>query len=178
MPYNRARFARLHPVESLKHVVETNGTVSAALPSINDVIITKDSPLSTNVNEVKKMSTVSAIYLRVEVAGIIQAGGVDNIYMAVFKNPGGNLIIPALDGIGASDNRKYVIHQEMIMLTPQGSVDNNSFPRTLFNGVIRIPRGYKRNGINDKLTVVLQHRTGEVTQTTQFCIECIYKEFQ
>ena len=62
--------------------------------------------------------------------------------MLVFKNPGGNLTVPANNTVGSNDNKKYVIHQEMVML--EQSISGN--PRTLFNGVIRIPRGYQRNG--------------------------------
>ncbi len=179
MPGYARRFARLHPVESLKHVVETNGSVSGSSASVTDVITTVDSPLSANPNQVKKMSTVSSIYLRVEVSGRVAAGGINNIYMMVYKNPAALLTPPSVDNVGTSDRRKYVIHQEMLMLAPVSTsmAAAFAFPRTMFNGVIKIPRGYKRNGVKDKLQVILQHRTGEATQTTDFCIECIYKEF-
>lgn len=178
IPYrsNRQGF-RLRPVNTLKHVVETNGAVTAAAASRTDIINTIRNPDEVQTNQCEIGSTVSAIYLRVEVIGTVSAGGVDNIYMAVFKNPGGILVPPNLDQVGQSDKRKYVIHQEMIMLAKESN-DAMRFPRTMFNGVVRIPRGYKRNGVEDKLEVVLQHRQGELTQQTEFCIECIYKEFR
>ncbi len=120
--------------------------------------------------------TVHSIYIRVEVIGKDSAGGVDNIYMAVVKNPGGNFVFPNLDLLGVSDLRRFVIHQEMIMLDFKGTT--SGFPRTMFKGVIRIPRGYKRSGLEDKIQIILQHRSGEATQLTEFCIEAIYKEFQ
>ncbi len=179
MPYRRqsGQGLRLRPVNSLKHIVETNGTVTAALQSVTDVINTIDAPVVGSPNSNHVGSTVHAIYLRVEVVGTIAAGGVDNIYMGVFKNPANDLSIPVLDLVGASDRRRFFIHQDMIMLTPLDVTNGVAFPRTLFKGVIRIPRGFKRNGLSDKLQVILQHRSGEVTQTTRFCIECIYKEF-
>ncbi len=172
------QFARLHPVESLKHVVDANGAIVGATPATVDVINTVDSPVASNSNQCKKMSTVSAIYLRVEVIGKTSATGIDNVYMLVFKNPGNLLTAPSVDNVGTSDRRKYVIHQEMLMLTPQNVGENRSFPRTLFNGVIKVPRGYKRNGVEDRLQVIIGHRTGEVPQLTEWCIQCIYKEFQ
>ncbi len=168
---------RLRPVNSLKHIVETNGAVSGAAASLTDVINTVDNPASSVSNAVHVGSTVHAIYLRVEVVGATSAGGVDNIYMGVFKNPANDLTPPVLDTVGLTDKRKFFIHQEMIMLTPRNLSTEPGFPRTMFKGVIAIPKGYKRNGIDDRLQVVLQHRTGESTQVTNFCIECIYKEF-
>jgi len=181
MPLNRrgSRGLGLRPVNSVKHIIETNGTVSAALVSITDVINTvafPDVTATPNANNVS--SSVHSIYLRVEVKGRVDAGGIDNIYMAVVKNPGNNFIFPALDLLGISDLRRFVIHQEMLMTSPENLSTNTGFPRTLFKGVIRVPRGYKRNALQDRLQVMLQHRSGEATQTTEFCIECIYKEFQ
>ncbi len=167
----------LRPVQSLKHVVETNGTVSAALISVTDVINTISNPVDTVTNACAVGSTVHAIYLRVEVVGTIAAGGVDNIYMGVYKNPANAIAAPNLDAVGTTEKRKFFIHQDMIMLAPFVT-GGTQFPRTLFKGVLKIPRGYKRNGVDDKLQVLLQHRTGEATQTTRFCIECIYKEFR
>ncbi len=166
----------LRPVVSIKHVVDTNGTVTAALQSVTDVYATEDTP-SSFTNQVQTGAQVKSIYLRVEVVGTIAAGGVDNIYMYVIKNPAARLVLPAADGIGASDVKKYVIHQEMIMLAPFVT-GGTQFPRTLFKGVILIPKGYQRCGTEDELSVVLQHRAGEATQTTRFCIEAIYKEFR
>ncbi len=172
-----SRAMALRPVNSLKHIVDTNGAVSAALPSTTDVMTAVDDPAFASPNQVATTSLVKSIFLRVDVVGTASAGGVDNIYMIVFKNPANDLPIPPANAVGPSDKRKFVIHQEMIMLSPPGT-DNLRFPRTLFKGVIRIPQPYQRNGISDKLQVILQHRAGEVTQLTEFCLQCIYKEFR
>ncbi len=173
----------LRPVNSLKHIIETNGAVVAAVVSVTDLIATVNNPDPlVSPSQVNIGSKVGSVYIRVEVVGTTGAGGVDNIYMAVAKNPGSNMTFPALDLLGVDDLRKYVIHQEMIMLSPQSEAGagggSNRFPRTMFKGVVRIPRGYQRNGVKDKLILLLQHRSGEVTQVTEFCIEAIYKEYQ
>ncbi len=173
----------LRPVNSVKHIIETNGAIVAVAQSATPIVSVVNNPdLTTNPADCNVGSKVGSVYLRVEVVGTESAGGVDNIYMAVVKNPGANFVFPPLDQLGVSDLRKYVIHQEMIMLVPQSESGAGGgtarFPRTLFKGVIRIPKGYARSGINDRLLVLLQHRTGEVTQQTEFCLECIYKEFQ
>jgi len=170
--------ARLRPVHSLKHIVDTNGAIVAAAQSITDVIVTVDSPGAvTGPNQVEVGSTVNAIFLNVQVIQEIPAGGVDNIYMYVYKNPGGDLTGPAVDGVGASDERKRVIHQEMVM-TGTVLTAASAVPKTLFKGVVLIPKGLRRNGVQDKLQVVIGHRTGEATQSSNFCLQCIYKEFR
>ncbi len=93
-----------------------------------------------------------------------------NAYMYVAKNPGGNLTLPEANVVGANDNKKYIIHQEMVML--QGTNAGN--PRTLFNGVIVIPRGYRRNGPQDQL--ILRVFTPGVG--INYCVQCHYKEFR
>ncbi len=90
--------------------------------------------------------------------------------MLIFKNPGGNTVAPAANVVGASDNKRFVIHQEMVMLQKV----TNSNPRTLFNGVINIPRGYRRNAPDDRLE--LHVLTPGVA--ADLCIQCHYKEFR
>jgi len=46
----------------------------------------------------------------------------------------------------------------------------------LFKGVIMIPKSLQRFGLEDRLQVIIGHRTGEATQKTDFCLQCIYKE--
>ncbi len=93
-----------------------------------------------------------------------------NVYMIVFKNPGGNITNPVPNAIGSSDNKRFVIHQEMVML----SQIENSNPRIVFNGVIVIPRGYRRFGPNDIL--IMRLLTPGVN--INFCVQCHYKEFR
>ncbi len=91
-------------------------------------------------------------------------------YMGIVKNPGGNLSTISPNTVGINDDKRYVIHQEMVMTEQQG----NSNPRILFNGVIAIPRGYRRFGPNDTLQAILLSPGG----TMNFCLQCHYKEFR
>ncbi len=168
---------RLRPVNSLKHVVDTNGGITGGTPSVNDVITVVGNPSNGTPNECETSSLVRAIYLRVEVIQKVAAGGVDNVYMYVQKNPAADLLNPPVDAIGSNDKRKFIIHQEM-MMTGSVLTAADAIPRTLFKGVIKIPGSYQRNGVNDKLQVVIGHRSAEVTQQSNFCLQCIYKEFR
>ncbi len=139
---------RLRPVNRIKHVLDQQLGLSAASQSDQVLIETSDTPDLANNNEVETGSTVNGIYLNVE-AYATSAGALANIYITIFKNPGTNLTPPAANAVGISDNKRYVIHQEMKMM--EQSVNGN--PRTIFNGVIVIPRGYRRFGPNDQLNM-------------------------
>ncbi len=134
-----------------------------------DVINTVDAPLISNPADVQTGCTVNAIYLVVEVNATSSAA-LANVYMTVAKNPGGNLTLPLPNVVGINDNKKYVIHQEMVMMQQV----TNSNPRTLFKGVIVIPRGYRRMGPNDLLTV----RLSSPGVNINLCMQCHYKEFR
>ncbi len=128
-----------------------------------------DAPVVTATDQVETGSTVNGIYLRAEIYATT-SGALANAYLIIFKNPGGNITPPAPNAVGADDDKRYVIHQEMVMLQKQ----TNSNPRTLFNGVIVIPRGYRRFGINDEL------RAGFLAPGVNLdvCLQCHYKEFR
>ncbi len=96
-----------------------------------------------------------------------------NCYLMVFKNPqeaitGAN--IPNANAVGSSDFKRQVFHQEMRML----SDSTVTIPIDMFTGVLRIPRVFQRMGVGD--TVSLQLFAPGTT--ANFCVECIYKEFQ
>ncbi len=171
----RSNALRLRPVNSLKHIVDIVTSTVTAVVTTAPVIIAVDSPTLSNPEQVHQGSTVSAIFLSVEVFATNAFAGVPNIYMYVIKNPGNNLTNPSPSGTGIFDEKRYIIHQEMTMV---GNGALGSFPRTMFKGVIRIPPRLKRFGYKDRLNVVLQHTAGETSGITNVCVQAIYKEFQ
>jgi len=169
MPFRRRSQNRLRPVNRIKHVIDNQqGIVLGTQPIVN-LIKAVDNPVIANREEVQTGSTVNGIYLNIE-AYATTAGALANIYILIMKNPGGNLTVPFANLVGSNDNKKYVIHQEMKML--EQSVNGN--PRTVFNGVVVIPRGYRRFGPNDVL-LVAYHAPGV---DTSVCTQCHYKEFR
>ncbi len=168
-----ARFNRgmaLRPVHRIKHVIDAEGAISDTV-SLVPLIETVDAPVITSPTQCETGSKVNGIYLHVEL-NRTSGTGRSNMYMAIFKNPGNSLATPAIDAIGISVLKKYIIHQEMVML---GDFVEN-MPRILFNGVFKIPRGYIRNGPGDKLLLLL--KAGGNTVTGDFCIQAHYKEFR
>ncbi len=172
MPFRNRNFLR--PVQSLKHVVDVQSAVAAAVSEAKTMVVASDTPDLAGVTEVQTGAHVKAIYLNIE-AYATSSGGLSNFYLIIFKNPGGNLVVPEPNVVGASDNKKYVIHQEMVMLQKEPTADAlGGNPRVVFKGVIRIPRLYQRFGYND----LLQTKVLAPGVSVEYCIECIYKEFR
>ncbi len=163
------RGLRLRPVNRIKHVVDTQQAIVAGTNQNNTVILASDTPDLATTNEVQTGSTINGIYLKVEVYATTSAA-LSNVYMIVLKNPGGSLAAIAPNTVGANDNKRFVIHQSMVMLQ---KVDNSN-PRTLFDGVIVIPRGYRRFGPNDALQV----RFLAPGVNIDVCFQVHYKEFR
>ncbi len=90
------------------------------------------------------------------------------MYVAI--NPGGTLTLPDPNVVGSFEEKRYVIHQEMVMLQQQ----SGSNPRTLFSGVIVIPRGLRRMSPNTRIVLA----TFSPGVTLNACVQCHYKEFR
>ncbi len=168
MPRFRSSMS-LRPIHRIKHVVDKQAGVVLGVQNLTTLIDTVDAPVLANREEVETGSKVNGIYLKVEVSATT-AAALANVYMYVAKNPGTNLTLPNANSVGASDNKRYVIHQEMVMI--QKVVAGN--PRILFNGVIAIPRGYRRFAPDDSLVLAVLSPGVNI----DLCLQCHYKEFR
>ncbi len=162
----------LRPVQRIKHVVDFSATLAAGTQLGVNLIKARDAPVIANTAEVITGAKVHGVYLKVEVASneAQDVGAIPNVYMAIFKNPGAALSAPAISAVGSDDNKRFIIHQEMIML--DNKLGGN--PRILFNGVIKIPKGYSRFGPNDNLQVLIVAPALNIA----LCFQCHYKEFR
>ncbi len=167
---------RIRPVRSLKHVVDVATSVVLAVQTVVPVIEAAQDPSLASPTQTEQGITVNAIYLRVEVLATGTYAGVPRVYMAVMKDPGSGLSVPNANSVGTSNNKKQIIHQEMLMIANGSGAEG--FPRTIFQGVIRIPPRMKRFGFSDRLIVLLQNGTGETSGIANVCVQCIYKEFR
>ncbi len=171
-----ARFRRqmaLRPVQRIKHVVDSSATLAKNTVLPQTMVNTVDAPVLANVADIVTGSKVYGIYLNIQVASneAHVAGAIPNVYLIVAKNPGGNLAFNNPNAIGSDDNKRYVIHQEMILIENQGAGSN---PKTLFNGVVKIPKGYSRFGPNDLLIIEVFCPQLDIA----FCVQAHYKEFR
>lgn len=165
----RSRNNALRPVNRIKHVFDEQGGIVAGVQQNINVVITNDAPVITNTNEVQTGCTINGIFLIVEV-NATSSGALPNVYFILFKNPGNDLGVITANAVGLEVNKRFVIHQEMVMLQQQ----TNSNPRTLFKGVVAIPRGYRRFGPNDRLNLQILAPGVNIN----YCVQAHYKEFR
>ncbi len=163
----------MRPVNRIKHVVDSSATVAGASTNAFQLSLATDTPTLGATTSVETGSKINAFYIRLEAASneAIDLGAIPNFYMYIWKNAGGNLTRPAVNAVGGNDNKRFVIHQEMTMIENKGQGSN---PRTIFNGVIVIPKGMRRNGPNDIWEVV----TLCPALNNAVCIQAHYKEFR
>ncbi len=159
----------LRPVHRIKHVIDSQGGLALGVIGTTNLALAVDAPVLGNQADVQTGSTINGIFLVVEVYGTT-SGALSNVYMTLGKNPGGLVNLPQPNLVGISDAKRYVIHQEMVMLQKV----TNSNPRTLFKGVIAIPRGYRRNGPDDRWQLSLFAPGVNI----DFCIQAHYKKFR
>ncbi len=165
----RRQSNRLRPVHSIKHVVDKQSAIVAGTAESQNLVSAVDAPVLTTANTVETGCTVNSIYLNVSAYATTEAA-LANVYMIVYKSPGGSIAAIVPNAVGVSDNKRFVIHQEMRMLG--GST--TEIPVTLFRGVIKIPKGYRRMGINDLLVVRLLAPGVNI----DYCVQSIYKEYR
>ncbi len=167
--FRSRRGLSLRPINRIKHVVDSQDGITAGTTLFKVLVDTVDAPVLANTDEVITGSTINGIYLKVEINATSSAA-LANAYMYVAVNPGNTLTLPAPNAVGAFEEKRFIIHQEMVMLQQQ----TNSNPRTLFNGVIVVPKGLRRMSPNTRINLVLLAPGVNLNS----CLQCHYKEFR
>ncbi len=169
MPF-RNRFRRsLHPVNRIKHVIDSQQGLPVGTESTIVLADAVDAPTLAVTNSVQIGSTINGMYLKVE-ANATTSAALANFYLMIAKNPDTNVNLPPPNAVGSDDNKRFVIHQEMIMFQQV----TNSNPRTVFNGVFVIPRGMRRMAPDDNISITFL----APGVATNICLQCHYKEFR
>ncbi len=154
-------------------MVDAAATPAAAATLSQLVIRAVDAPVLGTTTDVITGSKVYGVYIKAICASNdpIDIGVIPRVYLMIWKNPGDNLTAPTITSVGSSDNKRFVLHQEMTMIENKGQGSN---PKTLFDGVVKIPKGFNRFGPNDALRIVVQ----SVGLDIAFCFQAHFKEFR
>ncbi len=169
--YRRMNMA-IRPIQRIKHIVDNSATLTAGTTLVNVLAEATDTPTLAVTNSVSVGSKINGIFLNVQMTGNeADAGQIPNVYMIIYKNPGG-LITSSINptSTGDDNNKKLIIHQEMVMNENSAT----GTPRSLFKGVIVIPKGMRRFGSGDSLDMA----TRSTAQNITLCSQAIYKEFK
>ncbi len=167
MPFSRRISSSLRPVNSRKNVRDQQGGLAIGVATVSNIADAVDSPSLGVPASCAIGSVINGLFLNVQVRATTEAA-LPNAYMYICKNPGNNLSMPDANAVGIDDNKKFIFHQEMAMLS--GSTEP-SIPITLFKGVIKVPKHMRRMGADDQIQVHLF----SPGVTADFCIQAIYK---
>ncbi len=159
----------LRPVNRIKHVHDRQYAQIVGNTTTQQIAISTQNPDPLISEQVEVGCTINGFFIILE-ANATSSAALANFYMYLAKNPGANLSLPAANVVGADDNKRFVIHQEMVMFQQQ----TNSNPRTVFKGVIAVPKAYRRMGPNDRWDLV----TTSPGVSVNVCLQVHYKEFR
>ncbi len=167
-----ARFSSLHPVNSVKKVIDSSGKTVIATNS--DTVIANVSALAwvdgADAN-VPLGCKINAIFLSIFVwIDESTQAATPLIDWFIAKNPGSNLTLPNPGATGGNDNRRWVLHEEKGL---SNDIGGGGTPM-VFKGVIKIPPRIKRMGADDQIVV----RIRTTSHVAYFCVKAIYKFFQ
>ncbi len=168
----RRFMSQKRPIHSIKHIVDNQGGLIAGTQALVTLIDAVDAPVLAQSDEVEVRSRVNSIFVNVQVA-TTSTGALANVYCFFYKNPGNNIpsaSYPNGNAVGINDTKKLIFHQEMIMTEK----NTTGIPRTLFKGVLSIPRHMRSMAISDKIKIAL-YSPGV---TYDYCVQCIYKEYR
>ncbi len=167
----RRRMTALRPVNSIKHVIDTEGTLTAGTPSTNPVIVAVPNVSDTTFKpgDVRVGATVNGVFISLFIIGSTGApvNGSANWHLIKLHalqsgpNPGAT---------GASELRNQIIHEEKGLI---GSGDGTAMA---FKGVIAIPKGMRRMREGDVWQVVIR-MPNQGADDAQFCLKVIYKSY-
>ncbi len=161
----------MRPINRIKHVIDFNGTPDGATQLDTPIAVATDTPTIGVPSSVETGCKINGFYIRIEVASIENiAAAIPNVYLAIWKSAAGVQTLGSIANMGDDPNKRLVIHQEMIMIN---NVSGGT-PRTLFNGVVVIPKGMRRMAPADVWNVTVRSQTLNIA----LCIQCHYKEFR
>ncbi len=163
-----ARYSNKRPINSIKHVIDNQGGLVAGTQTLVSLADAKDSYTLADVDGVPIGSRVNSIFLNVQVSAT-QTSALANVYLIVYKNPSSTFTMPDANVVGASDLKRFIFHQEMIMTEK----NSTAIPRTLFKGVLKIPRLFQRMAADDGILIQLF----SPGVTFDYCVQCIYKHY-
>ena len=157
------------PINSVKHVIDTSGSLVMNVNSTNPVATAVVAPTSSGLDQVPIGCTISSVFISLYVLGSSGSGsGLIDWYIR--KNPGGTQTggdQPIPGSTGSSALRRFIFHEEKGLAATQDGTP------MVFKGVIKIPPRFRRMGEDDELQVVIRSSVADL----EFCFKAIYKHY-
>jgi len=166
----RRRFrADLHPVNSFKNIIDTDGGLVAGLASVTPVAIAVEvQNLVATSNNVPRGGHVRSFYYSLFVFADDTTGSVPPLIDVYWwKNVGGVSTRPTNGSTGSSDLKRFILHEEKGL---SSSKELGGMPM-IVKGVVKVPPSKSKFGLNDTIEMVLE----SANISGQFCAKHIYK---
>ncbi len=170
MPFRRGN--ALRPVNSIKHVLDSEGALSGGTKSDNVVAFSVPNVDTTTFvpGAIRVGAKINGIFLSVFIIGATGAGNTGSINWYIGKRSSGqSAIFPNPGETGVSTVRNQIFHEEKGLA---GSADGTPMA---FKGVVAVPRGMRRMREGD--AIVVSVRGTDATTDYNFCVKAIYKSY-
>ncbi len=169
MPFRRGR--SLNPINSIKHVIDTEGALSGVANSVNTIVNAVPNVGATFVpGDVRVGATVNGFFLSIFVIGATGAPLNGSINWYICKIGTGQLnSLPNPGNTGLSAIRNQIFHEE------KGLAGSGDGTPMAFKGVVAVPRGMRRMREGDQFVIVINSQDG--TNDATFCLKAIYKSY-
>ncbi len=163
-----SRKLRLVTVNSVKHVVDHEGTFTAANITV-DIAEAVNAPSNTVTTDCHHGSTIKAIWLSLDFCGLAASGVLQTSSVYIMKDPGDNLTPPGALAVGSSNEKKFIFKQ-WISMTMRNQEGN---PPYHWEGWIKVPKRYQRMGTDDIISLTWGNSAG----LGHISWQAIYKEY-
>ncbi len=174
------RMSNLHPINSVKHVVDSSTIVAATTNTIlTRAVAGVNTYQLSDANGVPTGSKVNGLYISLFIYS--EGGEVANeVPLAdwyIIRNPGTTFgttfdatNLPTPGATGTHINKKFIFHEEK-GLAGGGDASLTGVPM-VFKGVIAIPRGMRRIGEQDEFLICIR-----TNFASKVCVKIIYKHY-
>ncbi len=162
----------IHPVNSIKHVIDSEGALSGGVKSdtVVSVAVPNVDPVTFVPGNVRVGATVNGIFLSIFIIGATGAGNTGSINWYIGKRRTGQAgVFPNPGETGVSTVRNQIFHEEKGLA---GSADGTPMA---FKGVVAIPRSMRRMREGD--AIIVSVRGTDATTDYNFCVKAIYKSY-
>ncbi len=168
----RRRSNALRPVNSVKHILDVDGTLLEVGTNVSATIAVTVPALDTTFKpgDLRIGETVNGFFLSIFVIGATGAPIGASINWYLIKVHSGQGTTPDPSNTGISEIRNQIIHEEKGLA---GSGDGTAMA---FKGVIAVPKGMRRMREGDSWRVVLA-LNGLASADANFCLKAIYKSY-
>ncbi len=168
MPRFRGR--GLSPINSIKHILDSEGDLSGAGTSFNVLAIGVPNVDQTTFKpgDIRVGGKINGFFISVFIIGASGSGNTGSINWYLIKTRSGQSA-PTPGLTGTSKLRSQIIHEEKGL---SGSIDGTPMA---FKGVIVVPKGMRRMAEEDQWILAL--RGTDAVSDYHFCVKAIYKSF-